>query len=136
MEKNQRRYDNVPFEFLSAGDEPTVSGGTAIVREEGMVLEVEWPGDRPYLIEGKRCRGFWAGCHKGFPGDVPVEAKWIQLNDIFIGIWVEDGIDYTFTLHLARASEVRLRCHDSKVPPEQSRVVESVLARALVHGGG
>lgn len=73
MEKNQRRYDNVPFEFLSAGDEPTVSGGTAIVREEGMVLEVEWPGDRPYLIEGKRCRGFGPVATRASRGTCPLK---------------------------------------------------------------
>lgn len=105
MGQNQERHDNVQFEFLSAGDEPVASRGTVIVRQDEMVLEVEDPDERPYLIKGKRRQGFWAGRHEGLPGDVPVEAKWTRLDDIFIGTWLQKGIDYVFMFRLPEVSE-------------------------------
>lgn len=99
MKQNQR-YDNVLFDFLSAGDEPSALRGTVIVREQEMFLEVEYPDDRPYSIRGKAQQGFWAGVHEGLSDDASVQAKWTRLDDIFIGTWLEDGIDYVFTFRL------------------------------------
>jgi hypothetical protein len=66
-----------------------------------MVLEVECPGkERPYTIRGKAVRHYFQGRHEGLPDDVPVQAKWIRLDDIFIGTWVEAGRDYLFTFRI------------------------------------
>jgi hypothetical protein len=97
-------YDNVSFEFLSAGDEPGTLHGTVIIRDNGMVLEVELPGDRPYVIHGEARDGFFEGVHQGLVGDVPVHAKWTRLDTIWIGTWLEDLIEYLFTFQLADAS--------------------------------
>jgi hypothetical protein len=69
-----------------------------------MVLEVECNGDPidPYLICGKAERGFFHGRHKGkIPEDVTIDAKWTRLDDIYIGIWTEDGEDYFFKFRLS-----------------------------------
>lgn len=107
MKQNQQRYDDVLFQFLSAGDELGLSRGTVIVRDHEMVLEVECPDDRPYLIRGEPRQGFWAGGHQGLPDDVPIQAKWTRLDDIFIGTWLEEGIDYVFTFHLPQDTEAK-----------------------------
>lgn len=65
-----------------------------------MVLEVECPGERPYTIPGKSVRNFFHGHHKGMPDDERVEAKWIRLDEIYIGTWLEQGIEYLFTFSL------------------------------------
>ena len=91
-------YVDVEFEFLSAKKDLTELG-IVIQRDDEMVLEVECNGDPedPYLICGKAERGFFHGRHKGkLPDDVTVEAKWTRLDDIYIGIWIEDGVDYFF----------------------------------------
>src|SRR4051794_33030206 len=97
------RYKNVSFELLGAGDSEAVHRalrGTVIVRDGEMVLEVELPGDRPYLIKGKECDGFYAGAHDGHKDDVPVYARWTRLDNIWIGMWVEEGYDYLFSFEL------------------------------------
>ena len=81
-----QRHEKVLFEFLSEGDDPISAAGTVIVREGEMYLEVDCPRDRPYSIRGRACHGFWHGHHKGLHDDVPVEAKWAKLDDIFIGV--------------------------------------------------
>jgi hypothetical protein len=99
------RYENIEFQFLSAAEPASYPRGTVVVRDAEMVLEVECPGDeRPYTIHGKVHRGFFCGQHKGHPDDVPVAAKWIRLDDMFIGTWVEAGIDYAFTFRLPDTS--------------------------------
>jgi hypothetical protein len=62
-----------------------------------MLLEVELPGDKLYVSRGQARESFFEGVHEGLPGDVPVLAKWTRLDDIWIGTWLEGGIDYLFT---------------------------------------
>lgn len=104
-----QRHANVEFEFLSAGDKPAILLGTAIVRGDQMVLDVEVEGDRPYSIAGERRDSYYEGVHKGLPGDIPVHAKWTQLDDIWVGTWLEDGIDYLFTFRLTSPDQPERR---------------------------
>jgi hypothetical protein len=98
------RYENVDFDFLSAAGPPETLRGTVVVRDAEMVLEVECPDEpRPYTIPAKATHNVFHGRHVGLPDDVPVEAKWTQLDDIFIGTWIEHGIDYVFTFRLPDA---------------------------------
>jgi hypothetical protein len=94
------RYDNVLFEFVSAGNEPEDSRGSVLVDGERMVLEVECEGDDPYLIQGRSRGGFYSGHHVGQLDDVPVEARWASIGDTFVGQWVEDGDEYLFRFAL------------------------------------
>ncbi len=107
MRQEQQRYDNVLFEFLSAGHEADESRGTVIVREHEMVLEVECADDRPYLIVGRTAPGFWAGRHEGLSEDVSVAAKWTRFDDVFIGTWVEGGIDWVFKFRLPQVARTK-----------------------------
>jgi hypothetical protein len=100
-----QRHTDVLFEFLSAAADPDELRGTVITRDHEMVLEVELPRDRPYLIKGRPRHGYFEGDHEGLPGNVPVHAKWTCLDDTRIGIWVEQGTDFLFTFRLASARE-------------------------------
>lgn len=136
IRQNQQRFDNVLFEFLSAGDEPVDYRGTVIVRALETVLELEVPDcSRPYLIKGKPREGFWAGRHEGLPDDVRVEAKWTRLDDVFIGTWVEEGIDYVFTFRLPGITQARRPGRSSR-PPRPQPASESGAARRGDRGGG
>jgi len=100
-------FKDVDFYFLSAADAETAEHnyrGTVIIRENEMVLEVELPGDEPYLIKGKTRDGFYEGDHEGMSGDIPVHAKWTRLDRIWIGTWLEDGYESLFTFRLPSAA--------------------------------
>ena len=94
------KYDDVQFHFLSSEDHPWVCSGTVIVRDREMALEIPWDNDAPYTVVGKESRGFFLGKHEGQPGDVPVSAKWIRLDDSYIGTWLEQRVEYLFRFHL------------------------------------
>jgi hypothetical protein len=98
------RYDKIQFEFLCAGyaDE---ANGTVLVRNREMILEVEYPGELAYLIRGRLKGSFFSGQHEGQPEDLRVSAKWTQLDDMYIGTWVEDGEDWLFTFRLPRGAD-------------------------------
>src|SRR4051812_17941070 len=64
------KYETVQFEFLSAGDSPSSEHGVVVLRPNEMVLEVNCPGDRPYVITGKKkAHGHYEGVHHGLAGD-------------------------------------------------------------------
>src|SRR5690349_15598303 len=86
------RYEHIQFEFLRAGYADEASG-TVLLRSQEMILEVDDPGDLPYSIRGKMTGDFFSGRHEGEPAALRVTAKWIRLDDIFVGTWVEDGVD-------------------------------------------
>jgi hypothetical protein len=61
-----QKYSNVQFEFLSAADEASTQRGTVVERDGEMVLEVECPDDRPYVIVGKSERCFFTDSIRGY----------------------------------------------------------------------
>ncbi len=95
-----QRWPNIQFEFVSLAGDADTNGGTVLMGDGEMVLEVECPGDRPYIIRGKADEGFYRGIHQGQPDDAAVAAKWIRLDDIYIGTWREAGAEYLFTFRL------------------------------------
>jgi hypothetical protein len=99
------RYPSVTFEFVSVNGTSRKPRGVVIVRDAEMVLEVECPGDRPYLIRGKDRGGIYEGFHEGPEGDVPVHATWTRFGDICEGTWVEDGYDYRLMFRLTPTSQ-------------------------------
>ena len=54
----------------------------------------------PWDIRGKANGTFFEGQHKQRPGDVPARAKWILLEDTYVGIWIEEGDEYMFRFRL------------------------------------
>lgn len=65
-----------------------------------MVLEI--PGQ--YLVCGKKQDYFFAGTDSlEHEVDVDVKARWALLGDIYVGIWIEDGVEYLFSFRLPRS---------------------------------
>jgi hypothetical protein len=102
------KHENVPFWFVSEheGSERTI--GTVLVRGDEMVLEIDHPSDPsevPYLIKGHQQTGaFFAGKHHGLPHHEPVFAKWAQVGDEWVGLWIEDHKEYLFSFALTPGS--------------------------------
>ena len=98
-----KRFDNIHFRFLSADDD-SVLKGTVLVRDDNMILEIQDPnGASPYLIIGTPRKHFFEGNNQGVQGEHnPVEAKWAELDGIYLGLWVEDSYDYFFSFQLPR----------------------------------
>jgi len=88
------------FEFFHAVDRSTVLQGFVLFRGDQMLLEIEEPEDTPWDIRGKSKGAFFEGHHKQRPGDASAYAKWILLEDVYIGLWIEDGQEYLFKFQL------------------------------------
>lgn len=98
------RFDGVGFEFVHTAN-GFDAGGTVILREGEMVLEI--PGERAgndlYLIQGQLRGHVYFGKESNPPiGHPPVQARWTDLGDFFVGLWVEDGYDFLFSFRLPR----------------------------------
>jgi hypothetical protein len=76
------------FRFVSTEDDEEYSG-SIIERESEMVLEIPWTGDEPYTVVGHRS-GNW------FLAAGSIVARWVSVDDAWIGTWVEDGTEYLF----------------------------------------
>jgi len=70
-----------------------------LLRHDEMVLDIPSTeeGGR-YLVRGKAVTHFWAGVDE-VQDDEPVDvvARWSQLGDVFVGIWIENGVEYLFS---------------------------------------
>jgi hypothetical protein len=76
-------FKDVLFEFYGMVSRKWVTAesemGPMTVSEDGtqMTLQVECPGDLPYLIKGRKLpSGKFSGRHVGKPSDVEVLASW------------------------------------------------------------
>jgi hypothetical protein len=89
-------------EFLVISHEPKVYrySGEVISRPNEMVLDIANPPHSNYLIKGILNSGFFNGNRIVRQNENPVAAKWILLGDIYIGTWIEEGIDYIFRFKL------------------------------------
>jgi hypothetical protein len=94
------KYVDVVFEFFHAAYQPEVHYGTVLLRDREMVLEVELPGSTPYHIQGALKGSYFQGREAARPGVSPVFAKWILLDDTYVGLWVEEGQDFMFKFEL------------------------------------
>jgi hypothetical protein len=84
------------FEFFSATEHSEVLQGLVALREGEMILEVQHSDGTLYDIRGKAIGALFHGQHQERPGDASVRAKWILLENTYVGIWVEDGRKYLF----------------------------------------
>jgi hypothetical protein len=96
-------YEGVSFDFVSASGETESSSGKVLVRDDGMVLEVNYQPEDPYNIVGSRRNHYFRGPHVGSPSDDEVNARWAEIGDgEYVGVWVEDGIDWLFRFQIPR----------------------------------
>jgi hypothetical protein len=93
------------FEFFHAVDPSEVLQGFVLFREGEMILDIPVPDDTPYDIRGKAKGEYFEGRHKERPGDYPAQAKWILLDDTYVGIWIEDRNEYLFKFRLATSED-------------------------------
>jgi hypothetical protein len=106
-EQFDMKYTNVIFKFDEDNGTSSELRGVVIVRDTEMVLEVEWPGDLPYLIRGKDCGGFYNGFHEAPADDTDVQATWTRSGDTCQGTWVEDTYQSRFSFRLPPSSPPR-----------------------------
>lgn len=100
-----QRFDDVEFEFLSMEVALTVTG-TVAIRPEVMVIDIPSQDMTPaYLVEGHLTGHVYIG-RNTLQREEPlrIDARWVDLGDCFVGIWIEEGIDYFFRFNLPRRS--------------------------------
>jgi hypothetical protein len=88
------------FEFVHATYGLNVLQGFVLCREDEMILDIEEPNNGRWNIRGKAKNGFFEGRHEGPSDDVQARAKWILLDDMYVGIWIEQGQEYLFKIRL------------------------------------
>jgi hypothetical protein len=93
-----RKYDEVLFQFLSMNDVAELRG-TILVRGNQMVIDIPQNGVSTFVIVGSNQEGFYEG-HNSTRGAPIVHARWTKLGPIFVGRWVEDGVEYLFSFRL------------------------------------
>jgi len=91
------------FEFFHALKESTVFDGFIYRRDDEMILEID--DITRWDIHGKQPSNgtFFEGQHKQQPGDPFARAKWALLDDIYVGVWIEDAQEYLFRFHVREA---------------------------------
>jgi hypothetical protein len=94
-------YTEVQFSFLSKLWDYVELQGEVTILGKDMTLEIQDPDGLPYSIKGTVTEDFFQGSHDG-PREVQVDAKWIRLDDAYVGTWTEDGKAGVFTFQLVR----------------------------------
>jgi len=112
------RYDDVEFDFLNTESAATYTG-TVVVRGEAMVLDLPaQEGAAPILIEGRANGHIYGGVNTLRREDsVRVNAKWTQLGDIFVGVWLKRAL----SIYSVSGSQRK----ESEYEPQLIHLVES-----------
>jgi hypothetical protein len=100
-----RVYRDVRFEFVLAHTKRWDLSGTVRRSAGSMSLRIDVPGDRPYAIRGvMRRAGYFSGRHRGRSSDAAVRARWRRVGVLWLGVWVEEGVEYVFAFLLSSPS--------------------------------
>lgn len=101
-EKNTR-YDNVQFTFFTHEKENCANlRGTVLVRVNEMILDIQdKQAPTPYLIRGALVKNYYIGTNEFKNPYTDIDAKWAQVGDSYVGIWIEEGTDYLFSFKTA-----------------------------------
>ena len=96
---------NVPVTFLTTDDAPYTERASIRQSDTEMVIDIASPGpsERRYLVRGRRVNDFYAGrdeMDEAEPRDVV--ARWSQLGDVWVGWWLEDGVEFLFSFRLPK----------------------------------
>jgi hypothetical protein len=99
MPMKPRKHANVEIQFNQ--DIPVAHPCTVLLRDGEMVIDMQDPGRvTKYLIVGKSVKYFFQGINTAGPQMPKVLAKWVQLGNIFVGHWLEEGQEYLFSFEL------------------------------------
>jgi hypothetical protein len=107
--KSPERYRDVSILFLTAGEDAVGVRAQVIEREDEMVISIpDQESSPPYLVRGNRVEHFFAGVDSlDHEERANVVARWTKLGDVRVGIWIEEGTEYLFSLRVPRRSSVR-----------------------------
>jgi hypothetical protein len=94
------RHENVEFHFLGVKYDHFLHG-IVIVRTSEMVLEVQ-DYDDAYFLSGKAKHSWFE--HTRLPGGYDVNARWADVGGTYVGIWIEEGVEYLFSFQLSPAA--------------------------------
>lgn len=90
------KYENVLFDFVSADEDASSGRGSVITDDKRMTLDIVTDDGVSYVISGKAVRTYFSG--RSIDGSVTVE--WGDIGGNFVGIWVEDGLEYFIRFRL------------------------------------
>jgi hypothetical protein len=101
-----KKYSDVSILFLTSGEDALGLHAQVIEREREMVISIpDQESSPPYLVRGKRVEHFFAGVDSlQHEEPVDVVARWTLLGDVYVGIWIEEGIEYLFSFRVHRKS--------------------------------
>ena len=99
-----RQYQNIHFQFLDSDGE-VIQVGTVLVRDDRMVLDIPTQqGFAACLIPGAQVGHVCIGSNTLRGEHSPcIQAKWADLDGIFVGRWTEEGYACLFSLRLPHA---------------------------------
>jgi len=98
-------YSNVSITFLCADDAPYSEQASIRLTDTEMVIDISAPSsqERAYLVKGHLVNNFYAGQDDVTEsGPLDIVARWAELGDIWVGWWLEDGVEYLFSFRLPR----------------------------------
>ena len=96
------QYRDVPIQFLSPDDDAIDVTATVLLRQGEMVIDIpSQPSSGPYLVRGKKVVHFFAGVDSlAHEDQAHVVVRWSLLGDLYVGIWIEEGVEYLFSFRL------------------------------------
>jgi len=95
------RYEGVEFVFYN--DNTTLpQTGTVLIRDDAMVLEIpEQDGCLHALVVGKPQSHYFRGSNTSREKNaLPVDARWADVGNMFVGSWQDDAYDLIFYFEL------------------------------------
>lgn len=104
-----KKYRSVSIQFLTPGEDALGVQGQVLEREGEMVISIpDQTSSGPYLVHGKRVKHFFAGVDSlKHEEHVHVVARWTLLGDVYVGIWIEEGVEYLFSFRVPRRPSTR-----------------------------
>src|SRR5262245_46141738 len=98
--RSPQRYDDVGFDFFYP-DGVASQTGSVVVRDTSMVIDI--PEGQPCLIEGTLADHVFAGRNSRRSEEpLRIQARWTDIGDRFVGVWIEEGIEALFSFRLPK----------------------------------
>jgi hypothetical protein len=99
-----QRYPNVSIQFLTPDEDALNVKAAVLLRQGEMVIDIpDQPSSGPYLVCGKQVDYFFAGIDSlEHEEKVHVVARWALLGDVYVGIWIEEGVEHLFSFRVPR----------------------------------
>jgi hypothetical protein len=104
--RSPKRYDDVEFDFFDSGGTLSLTG-SVIVRDTGMVIDIPEQAEfEPCLVEGTLAGHVFAGRNTlRHEEPLQIQARWTDVGDRFIGVWIEEGNEMLFQFRLPKGGK-------------------------------